>query len=220
MTTDLQQMAGAAAGVDMDPMAGCKVASFSSGKAEIADLRNSASSSTGAALPGVFANGAQNIPRIIPMRYVLTLPYPISANAYWASRTVTPRGGKPFTTTYVTQEAKDYKRQVALLVADAGIREPIKGRVRIDMQLFPNRPLDWQQRMRRDGAVWDDSVKCLDLDNARKVAYDSLKGVVIEDDKWVRQDSGERMEPDAWGARLVLVITALTAYTPQQELLP
>ena len=43
---------------------------------------------------------------------LLTLPYPISANRYWASRTVTPRGKPAFTSTYVTPEAKAYKAQV------------------------------------------------------------------------------------------------------------
>ena len=41
----------------------------------------------------------------------LTLPYPISANRYWASRVITPRGGRPMAVTYVTAEAKDFKEQ-------------------------------------------------------------------------------------------------------------
>src|SRR5690606_14915191 len=96
---------------------------------------------------------------------------------------------------------------------------PIRGRVRIDLKLYPERPQDWQRRQRKEGPAWDDTVRCLDLDNARKVVYDSLKGVVIEDDKWVRKDSGERMEPDEHGARLVITVTALQVEQPQMGLL-
>lgn len=149
----------------------------------------------------------------------LTLPYPISANRYWASRTVKPRSGASFTTTYVTKEAKEYKAQVARLAAGMGIRSPILGRVRVDILLYPHRPLDWKKRMRDHGAAWDDTVQCLDLDNCRKVVYDSLKGVVMEDDKWVRKEGGERMEPDEFGARLVVTVTPIPTEQPQGALL-
>lgn len=139
----------------------------------------------------------------------LTLPYPISANRYWKSF---PLGGR--TMTAPSHEAKQYKKTVALLAMAAGVRAPITGRVQIDIKLYPHRPLDWQKRMKRDGAAWDDTVQCLDLDNARKVLYDSLKGVAIEDDKWVRRDTGERMEPDG-EARVVVTITPLPVAEPQ-----
>lgn len=149
----------------------------------------------------------------------LTLPYPISANRYWASRTVKPRSGASFTTTYVTKEAKDYKAQVAKLALVAGIRKPIAGRVRVDFTLYPNRPLDWQKRMRKEGPAWDDTVMCLDLDNAQKVVLDSLKDVVFQDDAWVREIHATRAEPDEWGARLMVTVTALSVETPQGALL-
>ena len=60
---------------------------------------------------------------------------------------------------------------------------------------------------------------CLDLDNANKVLLDALKGVAIEDDKWVRQLHSERMEPDADGARVVICITPMAVAQPQGELL-
>lgn len=156
----------------------------------------------------------------MPMQsHTLVLPYPISANRYWASRTVHPRGGgKPFTSTYVTEEAKAYKAQVREVVTAMAIGAPIRGRIRIDLRLYPHRPLDWKARQRKYGAAWDDTVQCLDLDNARKVVYDSLKGLVIEDDAWVRKETGDRMEPDEQGARLEVTVTALLTYDPQSVL--
>ncbi|MFY2845630.1 RusA family crossover junction endodeoxyribonuclease [Achromobacter ruhlandii] len=149
---------------------------------------------------------------------LLTLPYPISANRYWASRTVTPRGKPAFTSTYVTPEAKTYKAQVQKLALVAGVRKPIAGRVRVEFTLYPNRPQDWQKRMRKEGAAWDDTVQCLDLDNAQKVVLDSLKDVVFQDDAWVREISARRAEPDEFGARLVAVVTPLAVEQPQTDL--
>lgn len=144
----------------------------------------------------------------------LTLPYPISANRYWASRLVQPKTGKAFVSTYVTTEAKDYKTEVGWLARAAGVRKPILGRVAIAYTLYPNRPQDWQSRQRKLGAAWDDSVQCIDLDNAQKVLLDALKGIVFEDDAWVRRITAERAEPDG-KARLVVTITPMTAATPQ-----
>ncbi|CUJ98178.1 MULTISPECIES: RusA family crossover junction endodeoxyribonuclease [Achromobacter] len=153
-----------------------------------------------------------------PAGVLLTLPYPISANRYWASRTVTPRGKPAFTSTYVTPEAKAYKAQVQKLALVAGVRKPIAGRVRVEFTLYPNRPQDWQKRMRKEGAAWDDTVQCLDLDNAQKVVLDSLKDVVFQDDAWVREISARRAEPDEFGARLVAVVTPLAVEQPQTDL--
>ncbi len=149
----------------------------------------------------------------------LTLPYPISANRYWATRTVPAKGArKAMAMTYVTPEAKAYKAEVEALCIAAGVRRPLPGRVRIDVQLFPHRPQDWQTRQRKLGAAWDDGVQCLDLDNANKVLLDALKDVAIEDDKWVRRLTSERMEPDG-EARVVVTITAMPVARPQQDLL-
>lgn len=143
---------------------------------------------------------------------ILTLPYPISANRYWKSFLIGKR-----VMNGPSSEAQKYKRTVALLAKAAGVREPIKGRVQIDIKLYPHRPQDWQKRMAKDPLFWDDTVQCLDLDNARKVLYDSLKGVAIEDDKWVRRDTGERMEPDG-EARVVVTITPIAVVSPQPAL--
>jgi len=142
----------------------------------------------------------------------LTLPYPISANRYWRSFSAGKR-----VVTVPSKEAVEYKRAVGLIAMASGVRKPITGRVQIDVQLFPNRPQDWQTRMRKLGAAWDDGVMCIDLDNANKVLLDSLKGVAIDDDKWVRRIVAERMEPDG-EARVVVTITPLAVETPQPAL--
>lgn len=118
----------------------------------------------------------------------------------------------------MTPEAKAYKAQVQKLALVAGVRKAIAGRVRVDFTLYPNRPLDWQKRMRKDGAAWDDTVMCLDLDNAQKVVLDSLKDVVFQDDAWVREINARRAEPDEFGARLMVVVTPLAVAQPQTDL--
>lgn len=148
------------------------------------------------------------------MSLTLTLPWPVSANRYW--RSFVPKGQRR-AIVVVSDEAKEYKRSVALIAKTAGILAPISGRVQIDVRLYPHRPLDWQARMRKHGATWDDSVACLDIDNANKVLLDSLKGVAIEDDKWVRKLVAERMEPDG-EARVVVTITPLQVEQPQAAL--
>lgn len=152
-----------------------------------------------------------------PYPITVTLPYPLSANRYWASR-VAKVNGKPMPMVYVTSEAKAYKQDVAWRCKVAGIPRPFVGRVQVHVQLYPNRPADWMRRAKRDPLTWDDTVQCIDLDNARKVLYDALKGIAFEDDKWVRKDSAERMEPDDNGARVVVTISPLVVEKVQQEI--
>lgn len=143
----------------------------------------------------------------------VTLPYPISANRYWNSF---PLGKRIMTAP--SSEAKAYKRDVALLLRAAGVREVIRGRVQVDIALYAKRPLDWQKRQRQHGAHWDDTVQRIDLDNARKCLYDSLKDIAFEDDFWVWRDSGVVAEPDAHGPRVVVTITAIPVPQPQAAL--
>lgn len=119
---------------------------------------------------------------------------------------------------YVTAEAKTYKAQVQKLALVAGVRKPIAGRVRVDFTLYPDRPQDWQKRIRKDGAAWDDSVMSLDQDNAQKVVLDSLKNVVFQDDAWMREIHARRAEPDGFGVRLMVVVTPLAVDQPQPDL--
>jgi crossover junction endodeoxyribonuclease RusA len=143
----------------------------------------------------------------------LTLPYPLSANRYWrpvklgAHISIVP-----------TKEAKAFRADIAARCRDQGVRTPLAGRVHVDVKLYPPRPQDWQRRMRVDGAAWDDTVRCIDIDNANKVLLDALKDVAIEDDRWVRRLTSERMEPDG-EARVVVTITAMPVAQPQADLL-
>jgi crossover junction endodeoxyribonuclease RusA len=145
----------------------------------------------------------------------LVLPYPISANRYW--RSFVPRGHQRAIVT-LSDEAKSYKQQVGWMCKAAGIKQPIIGRVHIDIQLYPKRPQDWAKRAAKRPDSWDDDVQCLDLDNVNKVLFDAIKGIAIEDDKWVRRLTSERMEPDG-EARVVVTIRPLQVATPQAALI-
>lgn len=143
----------------------------------------------------------------------LTLPYPLSANRYWRPVKLGPR-----ISIVPTKEAKAFRAEIAAACHDQGVRAPITGRVHIDVKLYPSRPLDWQKRVRKEGASWDDTVRCIDIDNANKVLLDALKDVAIEDDKWVRKLTSERMEPDG-EARVVVTISAILVVQLQADLL-
>jgi len=131
----------------------------------------------------------------------LTLPMPISANRYWRSFVLGKR-----VMVAPSGDAKKYKKAVAQLAREAGITEPLTGRVHVDLEIYPQRPQDWARRARMDPFGWDDDVRALDIDNVRKCLYDSMKGVVFDDDKWVWSDAARRMEPDG-EARVVVRIT-------------
>lgn len=143
----------------------------------------------------------------------LVLPYPLSANRYWKAITIPGR-----TMMAPSKEAKAYKAAVQAEAVRAGIRAPIAGRVEIGIRLYPQRPQDWARRARLNPAAWDDDVRCLDLDNANKVLFDALKGVAIEDDRWVRRIVAERMEPDG-EARVEVTIAPIARAVPQGDLL-
>ena len=135
----------------------------------------------------------------------LTLPYPVSANRYW--RTVWPQGCRQPVTT-VSPEARSYQKRVQRLAREAGIVRPFHGRVSVSYVLYPKRPLDWKRRARANPARWDDSVQCIDLDNAQKILFDALEGIVFENDRLVRHIEGERAVPDGEG-RIELCVESL-----------
>lgn len=143
---------------------------------------------------------------------ILVLPYPVSANRYWQTRVITPKGQKrAMSMTYISNEAKQYKDDVARLAREAGVMEPIKGRVQLDIRLYPNCPKDAVRRKKLHGPAWDDTVMCIDLGNAEKVLSDALKDIVMEDDKWIRRIISERMEPDEHGTRVVVRVMSMEA---------
>lgn len=148
----------------------------------------------------------------------LQLPYPPSANRYWRTRVVTPKGGAPFVSTYVSSDAVAFKEQVGWLAKAAGVRSPIVGRIEIAYTLHPHLPQDWAKRARKDPDGWEDTVQCIDLDNANKVLLDALKGIVFEDDRWVRAITARRGEPLTGGAMQVKV-RALPVVVAQPSLI-
>lgn len=136
--------------------------------------------------------------------YKLSLPLPPSSNNYWRTAVIK---GKPVV--HVSTEAKEYKRSVGWLVCQAGIRTPIKGRVGIIVNMYPNQPKDWERRARRDPEGWADSVLSMDLDNCLKVTLDALKNLAFEDDAWIRKIEAKRMIPDRPEGRLEITIYAI-----------
>ena len=123
----------------------------------------------------------------------LTLPYPISANRYW--RTYLPRGCSARVTT-VSPEARAYQDRVRRVAREAGVHRPLTGRVAVSYVLYPKRPQDWKRRQKMNPSGWDDSVQCMDLDNAQKVLFDAMEGIVYENDGLIRRIEGERAVPD------------------------
>ena len=149
----------------------------------------------------------------------VTLPPAVSANRYWSSRIVTPKGGKPFVSTYVSSEAKAYKESVAWLMKAAGVHKPFPGRVAAHIAVYPHRPLDYHKRMRDDPLYWADTVQRLDLGNNRKTIEDALNGIAYTDDKCIWMDGGEVMEPDGREACVVLTLWPLVLTSPQATLM-
>lgn len=159
---------------------------------------------------------ADPIPYAAPVGpVVVKLPYPPSANRYWRTRLIT-KGKESFVSTYVSPEGKQFKEAVGWMLKAAGIRRPLAGRVQVDLQLWPHLPLDWKKRMKLDPLYWADTVQRLDLDNCRKALNDALKEIAFGDDKCIWRDSGEVMEPDGREACLVVTITPLVKFNPQQ----
>lgn len=145
----------------------------------------------------------------------LVLPWPVSANRYW--RSFVPRGHKRAIVT-LSDDARAYKAAVARAAAVAGISSVMRGRVSVAVDLYPAMPQDASKRMASDPFGWDDSVRSIDLDNALKVLIDAIKGVVIDDDKWVRRIVAERMQPDGQ-ARVELVVCPIAKpESPQHAL--
>jgi crossover junction endodeoxyribonuclease RusA len=149
----------------------------------------------------------------------LTLPYPISANRYWASRCIRDKKtGRYMALTYVTTEAKQYKSEIQAIARASGIAKPFDWRVETTLELYPHRPQDWQTRQRKLGEYWDDTVQCIDLGNCEKVLSDALQGIIFTDDKWIWDMRKRRMEPDANGARIVVRVSQIAVEQKQPAL--
>lgn len=150
----------------------------------------------------------------------VSLPIPVSANRYWATRTYYNKEAKQWQAlTYVTAEAKAYKQSVAWLMVAAGVRSPYPGRVAMHIAVYPHRPLDYRKRQRKDPLYWADTVQRLDLGNHRKTLEDALNGIAYTDDKLIWMDGGEVMEPDGREACVVLTLWPLVLDSPQATIM-
>lgn len=121
----------------------------------------------------------------VPIR--LELPYPPSVNRYWRmfrNRMV------------VSAEAKKYKAHAGWVARQDGLQAPIEGPVVLSAILRPKKPL----RPSRGR-----TVRCLDIDNALKVAVDALNGVAYVDDSQLVDLRIVRGDPCAGGALEVTV---------------
>lgn len=146
------------------------------------------------------------------MSIVLTLPI-FSANRY-----LMPVSRGKHLSIMNTKEATAYKAQVRAAALASGFKKLV-GRVCVELWMYPARPKDWQTRMRKLGAHWDDSVRAIDADNITKLLLDGLKDSAFGDDKTVFQLVVQRMEPDDKPARIVVRITKIETPAPQGELL-
>ena len=105
----------------------------------------------------------------------------------------------------ISDEAREYKQAVASIALACGFTAPYDGRVRLDLQLYPHAPKDARKRATKLGEAWDDSVRCIDLDNALKVTIDSLKGIAFHDDNQIWEIRAHRMEPIGDGMAVVII---------------
>ena len=120
------------------------------------------------------------------MTTTLNLPCPVSANVYWRTAA---RGNKA--TTYVSDEAKQYKRTAWLIGRKMKL---IEGDVSIALVLHP--------RITKSGKA---HKQVLDLDNAIKITLDALIGVAYADDKQVKYIKAKYGEPVQDGGLVVVI---------------
>lgn len=124
----------------------------------------------------------------------LKLPYPVSANRYWRHHRT--RAGELIV--HVSDEAKVYKEQVGWLARAAGLRAVIPGLLELRITLHPRKPKTLR--------FSNDEVRCMDLDNALKVAVDAMQGIAYPDDKAIRRMVVERGEPVEEGGLTVEIM--------------
>jgi len=110
-------------------------------------------------------------------------PYPISTNRYWR------RSGHHI---YLTQEARDYKKSLALLYLQSGL-EKFSSFVQMDLILLPVMTKKQEKEISKSGidvSQCDDPVlyadcRRQDIGNIEKVLADALNGIAYDDDKQI-----------------------------------
>lgn len=94
----------------------------------------------------------------------------------------------------VSAEAKAYKRQAKLGAVRLNTNEVIeRGNVSVYIVLHPKRP------KRATGAP----VRCMDLDNAQKIALDALQGIAYANDRQITEINIRRGDPVDGGALVI-----------------
>lgn len=117
-------------------------------------------------------------------RIKLTLPYPPSANRYWRHGMTRTRPPKPVT--YLSDEAKAYRQEVAIICRSAGIN-PLIGTFAYSAVVYVK--------------MWT-----RDMGNCEKVTMDALRGLAFGDDQdnveshWLKEpsDKSPRVEIEIW----------------------
>lgn len=109
----------------------------------------------------------------------LNLGYPVSLNRY-----LRHAKGR----TYRSKDAEQYRLHVASECLRARIDRPLAGLLELRLVLHPHMPANAAKRERKDGPNWwHEGVRCLDLDNAQKVALDAMQDHVYADDAQIRR---------------------------------
>ena len=106
----------------------------------------------------------------------LVLPYPPSANRYWRNF----RGRM-----VPSAEATAYKAHIWAVARSEGLGAPSVAPMAMELILRPVRPKDWEKRLKREGPLWWLGVRCVDADNALKVALDAIQGIAYENDRQI-----------------------------------
>jgi crossover junction endodeoxyribonuclease RusA len=118
----------------------------------------------------------------------LILPYPPSTNRMWRLA----RGRM-----VVSEEAKAYKRLAFVAAHQSGLVGPGEGPgvgdVAVCVVLHPVAPKKASKA----------KVRCIDTDNALKIALDALQGIAYANDSQVVEISAKRGEPVEGGALVV-----------------
>jgi crossover junction endodeoxyribonuclease RusA len=119
----------------------------------------------------------------------LTLPWPVSINAYWKQRVMTVKG-RPMSTTYVSKEGKQFQKDVANALGNS--RVPHDGRLAVSIVLFqPDR-------------------RARDIDNVVKPLLDSLTVAKFwNDDSQIDELTVKRGPISREKSRAEVVITIL-----------
>lgn len=107
----------------------------------------------------------------------LILPYPVSTNRIW--RVAKGRVTK-------SDEAKKFSADVKYLALEAGIKETIKGPVKVVMHYHPRK-----------------GKKSFDLDNVTKASLDALQGIAYDNDNQIVFLSINKSEPTENGGLVV-----------------